>query len=118
MRPMEAQFPRLLEALELDAPAHAEWKAEVTALFDAYRNPLLRFILSLGLPMADAEEVIQEVFLALFEHLRAGKPRGNLRGFRISAPRVKISLLSVSGACPYCTKKGIAPFPLVFQPNS
>jgi RNA polymerase sigma-70 factor (ECF subfamily) len=54
---------------------------EVAALFDQLRNPLLRYILSLGLPPHDAEEVIQEVFLCLFQHLLLGKSRRNLRGW-------------------------------------
>src|SRR5207253_3122196 len=35
---------------------------------------------------ADAEEVVQEVFLALFQHLRKGGAKGNLRGwlFRVA----------------------------------
>jgi RNA polymerase sigma-70 factor, ECF subfamily len=59
---------------------------EVMQLFDEFRNPLLRYSLSLGLPIHDAEEVIQEVFLALFRHLRLNRSRKNLRGwlFRVS----------------------------------
>jgi RNA polymerase sigma-70 factor, ECF subfamily len=59
---------------------------EVVELFDEYRNPLLRYSLSLGLPIHDAEEVIQEVFLALFRHLRLDRSRRNLRGwlFRVA----------------------------------
>jgi len=59
---------------------------EVTGLFDQLRNPLLRYVRSFGLPPQDGEEVIQEVFLALFQHLRQGKPRHNLRGwvFRVA----------------------------------
>jgi RNA polymerase sigma-70 factor (ECF subfamily) len=36
--------------------------------------------------MHDAEEVTQEVFLSLFQHLRLGRPRNNLRGwiFRVA----------------------------------
>jgi RNA polymerase sigma-70 factor (ECF subfamily) len=36
--------------------------------------------------MADGEEVVQESFLALFEHMRCGKSRENLRGwlFRVA----------------------------------
>lgn len=56
-------------------------EAEVTVLFNEYRGPLFRFMLSMGIASADAEETIQEVFLALFKHLRAGKPRDNLRGW-------------------------------------
>lgn len=55
-------------------------------LFEEFRNPLLRYSLSLGLSINDAEEVIQEVFLALFKHLRLGRSRKNLRGwlFRVT----------------------------------
>jgi RNA polymerase sigma-70 factor (ECF subfamily) len=45
---------------------------EVTALFDQFRAPLLRYLHSFGLPSQDGEEVVQEVFLALFQHLREG----------------------------------------------
>ena len=54
---------------------------EVVALFEQLRNRLLRYLLSLGLDTHDGEEVVQEAFLALFEHLRQGKPRHNLRGW-------------------------------------
>jgi RNA polymerase sigma-70 factor (ECF subfamily) len=59
---------------------------EVTALFDQLRDPLLRYLLSFGLTLHDGEEVIQEVFLSLFQHLRQDKPRTNLRGwiFRVA----------------------------------
>jgi RNA polymerase sigma-70 factor (ECF subfamily) len=59
---------------------------EVVALFDQYRDPLLRYLSSFGLAPADSEEVIQEVFLSLFQHLHRGKSRENLRGwlFRVA----------------------------------
>jgi len=59
---------------------------EVVSLFDQFRDPLLRYLLALGLPLEDGEEVIQEVFLCLFLHLQRGKPRTNLRGwlFRVA----------------------------------
>jgi len=59
---------------------------EVLELFDASREPVLRYLFGMGLPMEDAEEIVQEVFLALFQHLRAGKARHNLRGwvFRVA----------------------------------
>jgi RNA polymerase sigma-70 factor (ECF subfamily) len=61
-------------------------EAEVVVLFDRFRSPLLRYLLGLGLGIADGEEVIQEVFLALFQHLHRGKSRANLRGwlFRVA----------------------------------
>jgi RNA polymerase sigma-70 factor (ECF subfamily) len=59
---------------------------EVIALFDQFRDPLLRYLSSLGHALPDGEEVIQEVFLALFQHLHRGKSRDNLRGwlFRVA----------------------------------
>ncbi len=54
---------------------------EVTQMFELYRTPLFRYLSTLGLAQQDAEEIIQEVFLALFRHLKAGKPRDNLRGW-------------------------------------
>jgi RNA polymerase sigma-70 factor (ECF subfamily) len=68
------------------APGPSSLEAEVTALFDQHRVPLLRYLLSLGLAVQDGEEVIQEVFLALFQHLRQNKPRTNLGGwvFRVA----------------------------------
>ena len=81
MRTIPTDAALLNELLESSAPEAASLESEVTVWFDTYRNPLLRFALSLGLTAADGEEVIQEVFLALFQHLRAGKPRDNLRGW-------------------------------------
>ena len=65
---------------------HARLEDEVVGLFDQFRERLLRYLFSLGLSMADGEEVIQEVFLSLFQHLQGGKPRHNLRGwlFRVA----------------------------------
>jgi|SRR5436190_2564842 len=59
---------------------------EVVDLFNQFRNPLLRYVLALGLSVHDGEEVVQEVFLALFRHLKQGKPRTNLKGwvFRVA----------------------------------
>jgi RNA polymerase sigma-70 factor (ECF subfamily) len=59
---------------------------EVAHMFDEFRVPLLRYLGSFGLPAPDGEEVVQEVFLALFRHLREGKPRTNLQGwiFRVA----------------------------------
>ena len=67
-------------------PVGPETESEVIGLFDAYRNRLLRYILSFGLPVHDGEEIVQEVFLSLFRHLELGRPRDNLRGwlFRVA----------------------------------
>lgn len=59
---------------------------EVLGLFDQFRSSLLRYLYSVGLRDHDAEEVIQEVFLALFQHLRLDRDRSNLRAwiFRVA----------------------------------
>jgi RNA polymerase sigma-70 factor (ECF subfamily) len=64
----------------------SECEEEVIHLFGLFRNPLLRYVISLGLSLHDGEEIIQEVFLALFRHLQMGKSRQNLRGwvFRVA----------------------------------
>ncbi len=54
---------------------------EVVGLFDQMQDRLLRYLLSLGLAAPDGEEIVQEVFLALFQHLQRGKPRHNLRAW-------------------------------------
>jgi RNA polymerase sigma-70 factor (ECF subfamily) len=61
------------------APTGAE--QEVVQLFDELRAPLLRYLLGFGVPVQEGEEVVQEVFLALFQHLQRGRPRQNLRGW-------------------------------------
>jgi RNA polymerase sigma-70 factor (ECF subfamily) len=54
---------------------------DVVAFFDQLRTPVLRYLLSFRIPAADAEEIVQEVFLALFHHLRQNKSRANLQGW-------------------------------------
>jgi RNA polymerase sigma-70 factor, ECF subfamily len=80
----EALFPRPAVAAIAGGPSEVE--CQVINLFDRFRSPLLRYALSLGLSVHDAEEVIQEAFLALFSHLQLGKSRRNLRGwiFRVA----------------------------------
>ena len=61
-------------------------ESEVIALFDQLRNPLLRYVLSIGIRVQEAEEVVQDVFLSLYRHVRIGRSRSNLRGwvFRVA----------------------------------
>jgi RNA polymerase sigma-70 factor (ECF subfamily) len=80
----ELSFPISAPAAVCEKPSEIE--CEVINLFDQFRNPLLRYVLSFGLSVHDAEEVTQDVFLALFRHLQRGKSRRNLRGwiFRVA----------------------------------
>jgi len=58
----------------------------VVSFYDQFRDPLLRYLSSFGLVLQDREEVLQEVFLSLFQHLDRGKSRHNIRGwlFRVA----------------------------------
>src|SRR5579862_5437415 len=64
-----------------NAPKASPLEEEVVAIFDQMQDRLLRYLLSIGLPVQDGEEIVQEVFLALFQHLQRGKSRSNLRGW-------------------------------------
>jgi RNA polymerase sigma-70 factor (ECF subfamily) len=81
-------FPAVLTRSASAAPevVCSEAESEVIQLFDEYRSRLLRYVLSIGLTAAHGEEIVQEVFLALFRHLRLGRPKVNLRGwiFRVA----------------------------------
>jgi RNA polymerase sigma-70 factor (ECF subfamily) len=59
---------------------------EVVGLFDQLRDRLLRYVISFRLPVQDGEDIVQEVFLALFRHLQLGRSRRNLRAwtFRVA----------------------------------
>jgi RNA polymerase sigma-70 factor (ECF subfamily) len=86
----ETQFglPAVLSRTTGAAPetVRSEIESEVIQLFDEYRSRLFRYVLSIGLTAGHGEEIVQEVFLALFRHLRQGKPKDNLRGwiFRVA----------------------------------
>jgi RNA polymerase sigma-70 factor (ECF subfamily) len=77
----------LLPGIDATLPASSgAMEAEVVALFDQYRDGLLRYVASLGVSVHDGEDVIQEVFLSLYRHLRLRRSRENLRGwvFRVA----------------------------------
>jgi RNA polymerase sigma-70 factor, ECF subfamily len=65
---------------------HSQTEREVIELFEQFRDPLLRYALSFGIWVHDAEEVVQEVFLSLFRHLQLRRSQKNLRGwlFRVT----------------------------------
>ena len=66
---------------EAASPKPTPLEEEVVALFDQMQDRLLRYLLSTGVPVHDGEEIVQEVFLALFQHLQRGKSRRNLRAW-------------------------------------
>jgi RNA polymerase sigma-70 factor (ECF subfamily) len=61
--------------------APSEGKAEVLTLFEEHGTALYRFSHSMLGSRADAQDVVQEAFLKLLEHLRAGGDRANLRAW-------------------------------------
>ena len=63
------------------SPKPTPLEEEVVALFDQMQDRLLRYLLSTGVSVQDGEEIVQEVFLALFQHLQRGKSRRNLRAW-------------------------------------
>lgn len=58
---------------------------KVIGLFDELRIPLLRYLGGFPLTLQDSEDVIQEVFLALFQSWRNGKSHENVRGWLFRA---------------------------------
>jgi RNA polymerase sigma-70 factor (ECF subfamily) len=59
---------------------------EVSCLYRELRDPLLRFLVCLGLSRDEAQDVVQETFLRLHRHLTAGGGQDNIRGwvFRVA----------------------------------
>ena len=88
--PITSPFPQSI----LDSPSMltepvvttADLQDEIIGMFEQFRDRLLRYLLALGVDTHDGEEIVQEVFLALFQHLRRGKSRHNLRSwtFRVA----------------------------------
>jgi RNA polymerase sigma-70 factor, ECF subfamily len=81
-----ARWELRADAQSVRALALTADEQQVIQLFDELRSRLLRYLLAFGLPAQDGEEVIQEVFLALYQHLQRGRSRQNLRGwiFRVA----------------------------------
>jgi len=61
-----------------DAPRPSALEQEVVGHFDQMRERLLRYLSGFGLSTQDCEEIVQETFLALFQHLQRGRSRRNL----------------------------------------
>jgi RNA polymerase sigma-70 factor, ECF subfamily len=85
MTPRPIALPALPGA-SAERESVARLQEEVIALFDQFRDRLLRYLLTFGLTVPDGEEVVQEVFLALFQHLERGRSRENLQAwlFRVA----------------------------------
>lgn len=56
-------------------------ESKVLALFDRCGPQLLRYVGEFGLDAAEAEDVVQDTFLALFRHLHLRRDQRNLTGW-------------------------------------
>lgn len=76
----------LAQPVDAGSQVASPLEIEVVELFEELRERLLRYLLVLGLSVHDGEEIVQESFLLLFQHLQRGKSRQNLRGwiFRVA----------------------------------
>jgi RNA polymerase sigma-70 factor, ECF subfamily len=70
-----------LLSVERAAVATRAADEEVLVLFDRCWPSLLRYVSSFGLSVTEAEDVVQDAFLALFRHLRLERSRLNLRAW-------------------------------------
>jgi RNA polymerase sigma-70 factor (ECF subfamily) len=70
-----------LIAVDRTPATAADADEEVLLLFDRHAHSLLRYVGSFGLCVEEAEDVVQEVFLALYRHLRLDRSRRNLAGW-------------------------------------
>jgi RNA polymerase sigma-70 factor (ECF subfamily) len=86
-RPRSLEFPFLGRLAQEKVSSHCTGlQDEIIGLFDQMRGRILRYALSFGLPIADAEDILQEAFLALHQHLLRGRSRDGLSGwlFRVT----------------------------------
>jgi RNA polymerase sigma-70 factor, ECF subfamily len=85
-RSLHLPAPAAIPSAAAPEQAATPLQDEVVHYFDLLREPLLRYLLTFGLNLADGEEIVQEVFLALFQHLQRQGGRQNLRGwvFRVA----------------------------------
>ena len=83
MLPLNTDSVLDLSLLSVERAAVATRAAdeEVLLLFDRCGPSLLRYVRSFGLNVQEAEDVVQDAFLALFCHLRLERPRVNLRAW-------------------------------------
>jgi RNA polymerase sigma-70 factor (ECF subfamily) len=90
-------------AAEFPRETRADMEAVVVGLFDQLHGRVVNYVLTYGLTLPDAEDVVQETFLSLFRHLELGRSRANLAGwiFRVAhnlaLKRRRSSLLSGVG---------------------
>lgn len=72
--------------VEFPPKTQVELESVVVGLFDQFQQRVVYYVTSYGLPLPDAEDIVQETFLSLFRHLELGRSRSNLTGwiFRVA----------------------------------
>ncbi len=77
--------------LNLPLPRFATDSCEATDLYRELRKPLLRYLAGLGLSAEEAQDVAQDAFLSLHEHLAADGSQENIRSwvFRVAHNRAR-----------------------------
>ena len=68
-------------ALEAVSGARDDAERSVLALFDRCAPSLLRYVGTFGVSVEEAEDVVQDTFLALFRHVHLGRDQANLTGW-------------------------------------
>ena len=60
--------------------------SEAKTLFQELRKPLLRYLVCLGLSADEAQDVVQDAFLSLHQHIESGGSQENIRSwlFRVA----------------------------------
>lgn len=64
------------DCLKMDGP-----EERIVQLYDALRPSLYRYLINIGVSPADVEEIVQESFLRLYQHMRGGGNEDNLRSW-------------------------------------
>jgi RNA polymerase sigma-70 factor (ECF subfamily) len=92
---------------------------EVVGLFDHLRDRLLRYVISMGLSVQDGEDIVQEVFLALFRHLQQGRSRSNLQAwtFRVAHNQALKRRAQTRTVAQQLVDEGASLAELVLDPN-
>ena len=93
-------------------------EAEVLRLFREQGTPLYRFCRSMLGAGDDAEDVVQDAFVKLLQHLRAGGDRGNLRAwlFTVAANRCRDRLRRRLRWLPWSSETDQRPAPVSVDP--
>lgn len=84
-----------------DAAAPRDARAEALGWFDRLSDPLRRYLLCAGASAADADEIVQESFLRLYQHLEKNGERSNVEAwvFRVARNCVRDQRKSARHRC-------------------